>query len=167
MPGNPLVRFDEGRVGRTAKCRLLSYSTVSASKSFLPFLRLLAFPQLAKWAIQRSHNLSDAKIFLPLHSLSGIVPLARPIEPEEACQPIPTKLSQQHFQSIALELFIGHLFDRRHTHRPLSHSTGFMTRTRGEPTPRTARLMHRSSVVSKTSALPASALLKCSASKAP
>ena len=28
MPGNPLVRFDEGRVGRTAKCRLLSYSTV-------------------------------------------------------------------------------------------------------------------------------------------
>lgn len=28
MPGNPLVRFDEGRVGRTARCRLLSYSTV-------------------------------------------------------------------------------------------------------------------------------------------
>src|ERR1039458_4061608 len=27
MPGNPLVRFDEGRVGRTAWCRLLSYST--------------------------------------------------------------------------------------------------------------------------------------------
>jgi hypothetical protein len=27
MPGNPLVRFDEGRVGRTAGCRLLSYST--------------------------------------------------------------------------------------------------------------------------------------------
>jgi hypothetical protein len=27
MPGNPLVRFDEGRVGRTAKCRPLSYST--------------------------------------------------------------------------------------------------------------------------------------------
>ena len=27
MPGNPLVRFDEGRVGRTARCRLLSYST--------------------------------------------------------------------------------------------------------------------------------------------
>jgi hypothetical protein len=28
MPGNPLVRFDEGRVGRTARCRPLSYSTV-------------------------------------------------------------------------------------------------------------------------------------------
>ncbi len=27
MPGNPLVRFDEGRVGRTARCRPLSYST--------------------------------------------------------------------------------------------------------------------------------------------
>lgn len=27
MPGNPLVRFDEGRVGRTL-CRPLSYSTV-------------------------------------------------------------------------------------------------------------------------------------------
>src|ERR1035437_6691714 len=28
MSGNPLVRFDEGRVGRTARCRPLSYSTV-------------------------------------------------------------------------------------------------------------------------------------------
>jgi hypothetical protein len=28
MPGNPLVRFDEGRVGRIARCRPLSYSTV-------------------------------------------------------------------------------------------------------------------------------------------
>ena len=27
MPGNPLVRFDEGRVGRTTRCRFLSYST--------------------------------------------------------------------------------------------------------------------------------------------
>src|SRR6266849_5841539 len=27
MPGNPLVRFDEGRVGRTARGRPLSYST--------------------------------------------------------------------------------------------------------------------------------------------
>jgi hypothetical protein len=27
MPGNPLVRFEEGRVGRTARCRPLSYST--------------------------------------------------------------------------------------------------------------------------------------------
>jgi hypothetical protein len=30
MPGNPHVRFDEGRVGRIARCRPLSYSTVSA-----------------------------------------------------------------------------------------------------------------------------------------
>jgi hypothetical protein len=28
MPGNPLVRFDEGRVGRTV-CRPLSYSTLN------------------------------------------------------------------------------------------------------------------------------------------
>ncbi len=27
MPGNPLVRFDEGRVGRILRCRPLSYST--------------------------------------------------------------------------------------------------------------------------------------------
>ena len=33
MPGNPLVRFDEGRVGRTARCRFLSYSTVRSSFS--------------------------------------------------------------------------------------------------------------------------------------
>jgi len=30
MPGNPLVRFDEGRVGRAERCRPLSYSTVLA-----------------------------------------------------------------------------------------------------------------------------------------
>jgi hypothetical protein len=34
MPGNPLVRFDEGRVGRTARCRPLSYSTASVVKTF-------------------------------------------------------------------------------------------------------------------------------------
>jgi hypothetical protein len=28
MPGNPLVRFDEGRVDRTARYHPLSYSTV-------------------------------------------------------------------------------------------------------------------------------------------
>jgi len=32
MSGNPLVRFDEGRVGRTQRCRLLSYSTGSIPK---------------------------------------------------------------------------------------------------------------------------------------
>jgi len=35
MPGNPLVRFDEGRVGRTARCRPLSYSTGLARKGSL------------------------------------------------------------------------------------------------------------------------------------
>jgi len=30
MPGNPHVRFDEGRVGRRLGARPLSYSTVSA-----------------------------------------------------------------------------------------------------------------------------------------
>jgi len=32
MPGNLLVRFDEGGVGRTARCRPLSYSTRSVNK---------------------------------------------------------------------------------------------------------------------------------------
>jgi|HubBroStandDraft_2_1064218.scaffolds.fasta_scaffold46977_1 hypothetical protein len=37
MPGNPLVRFDEGRVGRTARCRPLSYSTVRAFSRSVEF----------------------------------------------------------------------------------------------------------------------------------
>ena len=36
MPGNPLVRFDEGRVGRTARCRPLSYSTGKSLFSRFP-----------------------------------------------------------------------------------------------------------------------------------
>src|SRR5450759_4734224 len=39
MPGNPLVRFDEGRVGRTARCRPLSYSTGPILLSGLSELR--------------------------------------------------------------------------------------------------------------------------------
>ncbi len=39
MPGNPLVRFDEGRVGRTARCRPLSYSTHSSRKPTMAFTR--------------------------------------------------------------------------------------------------------------------------------
>jgi hypothetical protein len=35
MSGNLLVRFDEGRVGRTCRCRPLSYSTVFARTAFL------------------------------------------------------------------------------------------------------------------------------------
>ena len=35
MPGNPLVRFDEGRVGRIVRCRLLSYSTVDRRRKRL------------------------------------------------------------------------------------------------------------------------------------
>ena len=38
MPGNLLVRFDEGGVGRTARCRPLSYSTCSVNK-FGPYGR--------------------------------------------------------------------------------------------------------------------------------
>ena len=37
MPGNPHVRFDEGRVGRHLGARPLSYSTVSASKRTVLF----------------------------------------------------------------------------------------------------------------------------------
>jgi hypothetical protein len=40
MPGNPLVRFDEGRVGRIARCRPLSYSTVTFVFCFPSSLRL-------------------------------------------------------------------------------------------------------------------------------
>jgi hypothetical protein len=42
MPGNPLVRFDEGRVGRTSECRPLSYSTGLGEKNqFILFLHRL------------------------------------------------------------------------------------------------------------------------------
>jgi hypothetical protein len=34
MSGNLLVRFDEGRVGRIARCRPLSYSTVDYFPNF-------------------------------------------------------------------------------------------------------------------------------------
>jgi hypothetical protein len=34
----------------------------------------------------------------------------------EESQPVRAKLSLQHFQGVALELFIGHLFDRCHAH---------------------------------------------------
>ena len=47
MPGNPLVRFDEGRVGRTARCRLLSYSTGQN-----------VFPALTEATPDRGHRLS-------------------------------------------------------------------------------------------------------------
>src|ERR1035441_2956627 len=119
------------------------------------------------WAVQRSYDLGNAKILLPLYAITGIVSLARAVEPEEAGQPVRTKFSLQHFQGITLELLIVHVFDRRHTRCSRNHSTGFKTRTRGEPTARAALLMNRSSVVSRTSAMPASALAKCSASKAP
>jgi hypothetical protein len=36
MSGNLLVRFDEGRVGRTARCRPLSYSTGDAFQNLGP-----------------------------------------------------------------------------------------------------------------------------------
>ena len=60
MPGNPLVRFDEGRVGRTARCRPLSYSTASAvfftslDRAFPRFTKLY-FPYFQ----QSTRNLSQ------------------------------------------------------------------------------------------------------------
>jgi hypothetical protein len=43
---------------------------------------------------------------LPLDSIQGIVPLARPVEPEEASQPVRAKFSLQYFQGIAFELLV-------------------------------------------------------------
>ena len=40
MPGNPHVRFDEGRVGRHLGARPLSYSTVSAVESLCRYGRI-------------------------------------------------------------------------------------------------------------------------------
>src|SRR6266568_1860679 len=106
-------------------------------------------------------------MLLPLHSVSGVISLTGPVETEEAGKSVRTEFTLQHFEGITIELLIGHLLDRRHTSCSRNHSTGFRTRTRGEPAPRRALLMNRSSVVSNTSAVPASALLKCNASKAP
>jgi hypothetical protein len=50
MPGNPHIRFDEGRVGRHLGARPLSYSTVSAVKKIFgcgyAALRLCGRPRL-------------------------------------------------------------------------------------------------------------------------
>src|SRR6266481_1517610 len=69
---------------------------------------------LAMWAVQGSRDFVNGKIPLPLLSIARIIALARPVEPEEAGQPVRTEFSLQDFQGIALELLIGHLFDRRH-----------------------------------------------------
>ena len=55
MPGNPLVRFDEGRVGRTARCHPLSYSTGATIFSWLP-----ANPscEARRWRVDRPGGLS-------------------------------------------------------------------------------------------------------------
>jgi hypothetical protein len=45
MPGNLLVRFDEGRVGRTVRCHPLSYSTERKGFSVTLLHRILASPQ--------------------------------------------------------------------------------------------------------------------------
>ena len=105
------------------------------------------------WAFQRSHNLGNAKILLPVHSISGIISAARPVQPEEARQPVRTKFSLQHFEGVTLELLIGHVFDRGHTPCSRIRFTGFRTLTRGEPTARAVLLMNPSSVVSRNSAL--------------
>ena len=51
MSGNLLVRFDEGRVGRTARSRLLSYSTV---KSGFPEVQLRGPIQLRRRHLRRA-----------------------------------------------------------------------------------------------------------------
>ena len=91
-----------------------------------------ALDLLATWAVQRSHDLGNGKIFLPLRPITGIISFARSVEPEEARQAVRTKLSVLHFQRITLELLVGHVLDGRHT-RPRNHSIGFKTRTRDEP----------------------------------
>ena len=76
MPGNPLVRFDEGRVGRTARCRPLSYSTASAVFCFevelkaLPILRE-PLPKHPKQRIATgpSHSLLNALPSLLMESI--------------------------------------------------------------------------------------------------
>ena len=52
MSGNPLVRFDEGRVGRTVRCRPLSYSTGLCVRSAWRPLARVALPLLDR---RRSH----------------------------------------------------------------------------------------------------------------
>ena len=69
---------------------------------------------MAGWAVERIHNLGNGKILLPLQSVSGVIALARPVQPKEAGQPVRTDLALQHFEGIALELLVGHVFDRRH-----------------------------------------------------
>jgi len=55
MPGNPLVRFDEGRVGRTARCRPLSYSTVKSPPRQKPSI---SPPRETSYIQARQENLS-------------------------------------------------------------------------------------------------------------
>ena len=69
---------------------------------------------LAGWGVERSDDLGHAKILLPLQSVSGVIAPARPVQPKEAGQPVRTDLALQHFEGIALELLVGHVFDRRH-----------------------------------------------------
>ena len=53
MPGNPLVRFDEARVGRTARCRPLSYSIETRRFPLLNFSHLLTLTIAAQKALCR------------------------------------------------------------------------------------------------------------------
>ena len=66
---------------------------------------------LAAQSAKGSRDISHTKILLPLHSIQCVIALAGTVKPEEASQPVRAQLSLQHFQGIALELFIGHLFD--------------------------------------------------------
>jgi len=64
MPGNPLVRFDEGRVGRTARGRPLSYSTVLARNAFCPE----AEPRFSPRRKDRQEEDHQEKVFLAIFS---------------------------------------------------------------------------------------------------
>ena len=65
MPGNPLVRFDEGRVDRTDRCRPLSYSTEKSLVSNSHIMPVRSFSQ-------RSQSPAEKKPGeIPIVRLSG------------------------------------------------------------------------------------------------
>jgi len=81
MPGNPLVQFDEGRVGRTARCRPLSYSTwaigglakhdrprkaMVCPTGSVPLLLLFQVPQLSRQDPAAERAIIHAHELVPL-----------------------------------------------------------------------------------------------------
>ncbi len=60
MPGNPLVRFDEGRVGRTATCRPLAYSTEKLKKTAMTQTTALTENAIAKEILDAAFRVHTA-----------------------------------------------------------------------------------------------------------